>query len=81
MIVTKDKRDKLLNDVRNKISINCNINLPYQLQHGNLINEFKQSVEITIRSALMAGFEELLNNLYTQEDLEDDLKLTSRDKV
>jgi len=74
-MISKVKVDRLRQDLASRIYRDCHVDLPYSISQGQLANEMKASIENAIRNGLVGAFDELLNNLYTQDDLEDDLGL------
>ena len=74
-MISKIKVDVLRNNINQCIYTDCNINLPYSIAQGQLANEMKNAIQIAISSTVAAAFDELLKNLYTQDDLERDLDL------
>ena len=74
-MITKDKVDQLKNNINDAVTSHCWLNLPSLLTDGEIARQFKFAIEEAIARTVKAGFNELLDNLYTQENLENDLNL------
>lgn len=70
----KGTKDEVLNKVMNSIQNNSFINIDtYAITNQH--NHFKQQIEWTIQNSVSAAFQELINNIYTEEEFEQDMGL------
>lgn len=74
-MISKIKVEQLRSNIQSAVYANSRVNLPYSISQGQLANEMKTCIEMAIANGINAAFNELLNNLYTQDDLERDLDL------
>lgn len=74
-MISKIKVDQLRSNIQARIYRDCYVILPSSISQGQLANEMKSCIENAIRMGLIGAFDELLNNLYTQDDFEDDIDL------
>lgn len=73
-MITNSKKEMLLSNIRNAV-FNCpQLRPPYEVD-GPAYRQLCANVDNVIKSTVLAAMEELINDLYTQEQFESDIGL------